>query len=115
MKSTFTNFLRRQRRREDAVGDFARDWIKDKGAGRPRGAYNLAAVGRYLERRNACAEAHDAARTAWREWRLSSLGSPLGTPLGVIKHTPRPSPLVHGGQGGLGKNDALSRGQAGLG
>jgi hypothetical protein len=81
MTLTFTRFLRRQRRREDPVGDLARDWIADVGRGKPRGAYKLPALLRYLEDRNACQGALDAAEHAWREWQATfPRNSPRDTP-----------------------------------
>ena len=65
---TFTRFLWKQRKRDDAIGDLARDWIHDHHRGKPRGAYEWPAVELYLSDRNACYLAIEAAKVAWSRW-----------------------------------------------
>ena len=67
---TFTNYIRRQRDRDDPVGDFARDWFGPQPtiAPKPRGSYSWRAVRAYLESNNASEKAIQAGRRAWCEW-----------------------------------------------
>lgn len=58
--------LRRQQRRDDPVGDLARDVAIDPDW--PRGVRSLAAFDRYLESCGACDGAHRSLRRAYAEW-----------------------------------------------
>ena len=65
---SFLAWCRLQLRREDAVGDFCRDWVADRD--RPRGSFSSWwYVHQYLLSVNAIPEAIDAGRRAWAEWR----------------------------------------------
>jgi uncharacterized protein YozE (UPF0346 family) len=64
---SFTQYLKSQCHRNDAVGDLAQDWLIDDG-NKPRGAYKLPALIRYLERQGACEPCLDAGRNAWKEF-----------------------------------------------
>lgn len=69
MKPTFRAWLGAQKKRNDPVGDLARDWLSDRG--RPRGPLNL---DRMVERIYECHGsfmAVDAAERAWKEWKAS--------------------------------------------
>ena len=66
---TFTRFLRDLHDRQDALGDFARDWTADRHMSRPRGAYDWPAVERFLVNRHASLNAIEAAHMAWKQWK----------------------------------------------
>jgi hypothetical protein len=63
---SFSEWLRAQRRRDDPVGDLARDAMADDGW---LGGRDLSALHGHLSRYGACEGAHDALDRAWREWR----------------------------------------------
>jgi hypothetical protein len=66
-RRTFRQFLYSQRKRDDPIGDLARDAIQDRYAPwRTVGQFLL-----YLEEVNACQGAIEAARQATREWSAS--------------------------------------------
>lgn len=65
---TFSTWLRTQTKRDDAIGDFARDWVLDRSSKKPRGPYGFAALRHYLAKREACRGALNAARKAWDEY-----------------------------------------------
>jgi hypothetical protein len=74
--TTFTRFIRGQRRRQDAIGDFARDWLSDRRhtpPRKPRGQVDWARMVLYLESRNASFAAIEAARRAWNEWKRCTI------------------------------------------
>jgi YozE SAM-like fold len=60
-------WLRRQQRRQDAVGDLARDQRQDDRW--PRGPASLARLERYLMERHASARISRALAQAWHEWK----------------------------------------------
>lgn len=68
---TFLEWCRAQRKRPDAVGDFARDWCADPE--RPR-APSEAEMVAYLYTCTALEDAVVAGKAAHREWRASGLG-----------------------------------------
>jgi hypothetical protein len=66
---TFLQYLRRQQSRDDPIGDFARDALKDKSKYKPRGMSNLSMWEEYLGNSvNACAGARAALRAAWQDY-----------------------------------------------
>jgi hypothetical protein len=62
----FTTWLRRQRQRDDPVGDLAREAARDRGW--PRPPARLAILHAHLERTHAPDGAHEALDRAWFEW-----------------------------------------------
>jgi len=64
--SGFKAWLRTQARREDAVGDLARDAIQDRCW--PRGSASLHHLEKHLEKHGAIPEAMEALRLARTEW-----------------------------------------------
>lgn len=69
MKLTFTRYLKTQIKKNDRVGDFARDWIKDESGKKPRGYKHWNAVESYLSSQGACQAAIDSGKDAWEEWK----------------------------------------------
>ena len=67
-RRVFTTWLRDQARRDDMIGDLARDMIGD--AGWPRPTTERATIW-YLHGRGACGGALEAVQRAWCEWRES--------------------------------------------
>jgi YozE SAM-like protein len=63
----FVEWLARQARRRDAIGDLARDTRRD-GDWPPPGKISRAKLRAYLEARGAIPEALDALDAAWDEW-----------------------------------------------
>lgn len=66
--TTFKKWLRSQRHRQDAVGDFARDWCADPDAPPVRLHRQIE---RYLNERGVEEKVQEAARRAWVEWMRS--------------------------------------------
>lgn len=66
MLPTFKVWLRSQCNRPGAIGDFARDAIRDKEL--PRGRPSLYVLIEYMNARGASANAIEAMRLAWEEW-----------------------------------------------
>jgi hypothetical protein len=64
--SGFKTWLRTQARREDAVGDLARDAIQDRCW--PRGSASLHHLDKHLEKHGAIPEAIEALYVAFSEW-----------------------------------------------
>jgi len=64
---TFVEWLARQTRRRDAIGDLARDTRRD-GGWPPPGKVSRSKLRAYLEARGAIPEALDALDVAWDEW-----------------------------------------------
>jgi uncharacterized protein YozE (UPF0346 family) len=71
MKTTFFNYLTKQTKRNDPIGDFARDWIADKS--HPYSPRSLKTITDHLESMNACDGALAAASTAWNEWKKENV------------------------------------------
>lgn len=67
----FKVWLKRQKHRNDPVGDLARDAMRDRHW--PPGA-KLSRLEGYLGERGACKEAHEALYRAWREWQANERG-----------------------------------------
>jgi hypothetical protein len=63
----FVEWLARQARRRDAIGDLARDTRRD-GDWPPPGKISRSKLRAYLEARGAIPEALDALDAAWDEW-----------------------------------------------
>jgi hypothetical protein len=63
----FVEWLARQGRRRDAIGDLARDTRRD-GDWPPPGKISRSKLRAYLEARGAIPEALDALDAAWDEW-----------------------------------------------
>jgi YozE SAM-like protein len=63
----FVEWLARQARRRDAIGDLARDTRRD-GDWPPPGKISRSKLRAYLEARGAIPEALDALDAAWNEW-----------------------------------------------
>jgi hypothetical protein len=64
---TFTEWLRKQTRRRDAIGDFARDTRADAGWP-PPGKPSRARYRTYLEAQGAIPEVLDALDASWEAW-----------------------------------------------
>jgi hypothetical protein len=64
---TFVEWLARQTRRRDAVGDLARDARRDP-TWPPPGKVSRARLRAHLEQQDAIPEALDALDAAWQEW-----------------------------------------------
>lgn len=64
---TFRQWLKKQERRDDPVGDLARDMAQDKTFPPPR-FNSVKTTVNYLRGRNACEGAETAAIRAWREY-----------------------------------------------
>jgi len=64
---TFVEWLARQTRRRDAVGDLARDTRRDD-TWPPKGKITRARLRTHLEQHDAIPEALAALDTAWSEW-----------------------------------------------
>jgi len=62
---SFWRWLEQQRRRDDGVGDLARDALSD--ADWPR-RIGVKRMHEHLLERHACEGAHDSLDRAWREW-----------------------------------------------
>jgi uncharacterized protein YozE (UPF0346 family) len=67
---SFAAWLRNQRRRDDPVGDLARDAAADRHW--PKAAKSLPRLLDYLAGRGACPGAVEACRRAWAEFRCRS-------------------------------------------
>lgn len=67
--TTFSKFLKNCATRDNAVGDFARDWLKDGSPRKPQPSKGINQIIQYLESRNACPGCLEAAKAAWHEWR----------------------------------------------
>jgi hypothetical protein len=63
----FETFLKTKQHQNDAIGDFARDWLKDSTYKKPSGS-NLAKLISYLDSAGATIEYITAAETAWNSW-----------------------------------------------
>lgn len=72
---SFNAYLRRQHKRDDAVGDLARDMRKD--ATWPTRARSLGALKQYLRSRAASALAILTLEQAHREWTASTRARPV--------------------------------------
>lgn len=68
--TSFTAYLRAGRFKDDAIADFAADWLADPK--RPRGRYGWNAVAAHLRASGATEEAVVAARLAWDEWKCNT-------------------------------------------
>jgi hypothetical protein len=64
--ASFTSYLRAGRFQDDAIADFAADWLDD--AKRPRGRYGWNAVAAHLRAAGATDEAITTARLAWEDY-----------------------------------------------
>ena len=64
---TFVEWLARQTRRRDAIGDFARDTRRDDGWP-PPGKVSRSKLRAHLEARGAILEVLDVLDAAWDEW-----------------------------------------------
>ena len=73
---SFAAWLRNQRRRDDPVGDLARDAAADRHW--PKAAKSLPRLLDYLAGRGACPGAVEACRRAWAEFRAERPCSPTG-------------------------------------
>jgi uncharacterized protein YozE (UPF0346 family) len=73
---SFAAWLRNQRRRDDPVGDLARDAAADRHW--PKAAKSLPRLLDYLAGRGACPGAVEACRRAWAEFRAERPRSPTG-------------------------------------
>ena len=73
---SFAAWLRNQRRRDDPVGDLARDAAADRHW--PKAAKSLPRLLDYLAGRGACPGAVEACRRAWAEFRAEGPRSPTG-------------------------------------
>ena len=62
---TFRSWLQKQRNRNDAVGDFARDVRDDLDS---RGIHSVTGWVKYLNNRHACEGAIEAVKKAWKEY-----------------------------------------------
>jgi hypothetical protein len=77
---SFSKWLIKQRRRNDRVGDLARDFGSSSGMeggpSKPRGRVKRQTYHNYLDGWNACTGAHEALEQAWSEWEagVSSAG-----------------------------------------
>ena len=78
---SFAAWLRNQRRRDDPVGDLARDAAADRHW--PKAAKSLPRLLDYLAGRRACPGAVEACRRAWAEFRAERPRSPTGRPPGA--------------------------------
>ena len=67
---SFTQWLQRQRHRNDPIGDIARDAGQDETW--PKRQRTFGAFYAYLEECGACDGALRALRAAWAEWRRAS-------------------------------------------
>ena len=65
---TFLEWCRAQCKRQDTVGDFARDWVADRE--RPRAPSSCLQILEYLDDCGAIEAAKRAAVRCWNEWRL---------------------------------------------
>lgn len=68
--ASFTAYLRAGRFQDDAICDFAYDWLAD--SKRPRGRYGWNAVAAHLRASGATEEAVVTARLAWDEWKCNT-------------------------------------------
>lgn len=66
--ASFTAYLRDYIQSDDAIADFADDWLADPK--RPRGRYGWNAIATHLRASGATAETITTARLAWEEYRL---------------------------------------------
>jgi uncharacterized protein YozE (UPF0346 family) len=73
---TFLVWLALQARRDDPVGDCARDMLDDPDW--PAQATTFEMARHYLESVNASPKAIEALREAWDEWRAVTAGAPAG-------------------------------------
>lgn len=69
MKSTFLVWLYKQKKRDDPVGDLARDCSSDRSLDKPRKKHTLDGWHDYLFSQNACDGAHSALDGAWSEYK----------------------------------------------
>ena len=64
----FKTFLKTKQHQNDAIGNFARDWLEDRRYKKPSGS-NLAKLIAYLESVRARSEYITAAEATWNKWR----------------------------------------------
>jgi uncharacterized protein YozE (UPF0346 family) len=69
MAMTFTTWLKAQARRDDPVGDLAKDMMQDSAW--PTRASSYGRFRNHLTTKGACRDAHEALREAWREGLLA--------------------------------------------
>ena len=68
MKETFLEYLKKQLKRDDPIGDMARDWGQDQSAEKPKKITRRNELCKYLAKLQACPGAIAAAESAWDEW-----------------------------------------------
>jgi len=71
-KLGFYGWLKKQRKRDDPIGDIARDAMEDRDF--PRRAKSLTVYVDYLEDINACGDAISALHTCWQEYQVYKYG-----------------------------------------